>query len=164
MPGAALAGRQELMSELQVTRSGGQHQGTWNGAPTSCAAGLACMELLEDTTVYQRLDDASSRFRAQLNQVFDEVGVAGSVYGEGSLLHVALRHPRNGAMSPIEVHASRLDVVSNVFLRCALLVEGIDWFTSHASSLSLAHSEEDLVQTVMAFRRALRRYREAFDA
>jgi glutamate-1-semialdehyde 2,1-aminomutase len=74
MPGAAVGGPKELMDELCAARGTIEHQGTWNGAPTSCAAGVACMALLEDRAVYQQLNTTAEQFRRRLNGVLAEVG------------------------------------------------------------------------------------------
>ena len=71
MPVGALMGSRELMENLAPI--GGVYQaGTLSGNPVSLAAGIATLKLLEDGTVYQRLeklgqvlDDALTAKRAQ---------------------------------------------------------------------------------------------------
>lgn len=84
MPVGAVAGRAELMQEVDPTRTGSlPHGGTFSGNPVSMAAGAAALRLYSEAEV-QRLNELGDRARQELNARIAEVGW--EVRGRGSLL------------------------------------------------------------------------------
>lgn len=84
LPVGAVAGRAELMQEVDPTRSGSlPHGGTFSGNPVSMAAGAAALRLYSEAEV-QRLNDLGDGARQEVNA---RVAAAGwEVRGRGSLL------------------------------------------------------------------------------
>jgi glutamate-1-semialdehyde 2,1-aminomutase len=152
LPAAAYAGRRELMEN--VAPAGDVYQaGTLSGNPLATAAGLATLELL-DADAYARLDALSTRLADGLRAAAAEAGVP---------LHVSRA---TGLLTPF-FHAGPVDDYedaqaadaerSAAFSR-AMIDRGIflppsrfeAWFPS------LAHTDEQIEQTLAAAAAALR--------
>lgn len=84
-PVGAIAGRAELMSELDSLHGGLEHGGTTSGNPVTMAAGLASMRLLTSAEI-DRLNALGTRIRSALGVAVDQHGW--EVRGAGSLLRL----------------------------------------------------------------------------
>jgi glutamate-1-semialdehyde 2,1-aminomutase len=181
MPGGAVVGRREVMEVLAFKDEPGwnatrkvRHQGTYNASPVVSAAGATCLRKAADPAVQRACDDMTARLRAGFNAAIVERGVPGYVWGESSVFHVKLgeRVPNQtgGDMrAPEGVAAEALKESArgplNGLLHLGMLLEGVEFFNS-GGMLSLAHTEEDIDQTVASFGRVLDRMADegAFDA
>lgn len=88
-PVGAIAGRKEFMAVFDP-RSGKPalpHGGTFSANPVTMRAGLAAMQLL-DETAFARLDDIGCAVREGINEAFRRNGVPGGTVGLGSLLKI----------------------------------------------------------------------------
>lgn len=84
LPVGALAGRAEVLDELNPTRPDGlEHGGTFSGNPVTMAAGLAAMRLYDEAAI-ERLNGLGTRLREDLGRRIADVGW--EVRGDGSLL------------------------------------------------------------------------------
>jgi glutamate-1-semialdehyde 2,1-aminomutase len=63
------------------------HGGTFNGNPTTMAAGLATMELLTPEA-FERLENLGELARLRVREALHGAGVPGQVTGAGSLLRI----------------------------------------------------------------------------
>lgn len=91
-PVGAVGGRRDVMSVFASqggTRAAVPSGGTFTANPVTMAAGLACMQQLEEAA-FSHLDMIGERCRAGLRQAFDAVGLAWQVTGAGSLFRI---HP-----------------------------------------------------------------------
>ncbi len=88
IPVGAVGGRKDIMAVFDP-RSGFSvwHGGTFNGNPTTMAAGLATMELLTPAA-FERLEKLGDLARLRVREAFDAAGVPGQVTGAGSLLRI----------------------------------------------------------------------------
>jgi len=158
LPGAALAGRAELMDQMRAGASPFvAHYGTWNAFPVACAAGVAALRMLRDGRVCEHVNAYGSRVRAAFNDVIARAGVAARVYGAGSHVHFCLKPwPFDGDLVPIGRHGElAADPQPLRLLRLALLVEGLDF--DFANNLSALHGDDELERAVAGFARALER-------
>jgi glutamate-1-semialdehyde 2,1-aminomutase len=88
LPVGAVGGRKEIMAVFDP-RPGFSvwHGGTFNGNPTTMAAGLATMELLT-SEAFERLERLGERARLRVREALSGAGVSGQVTGAGSLLRI----------------------------------------------------------------------------
>jgi glutamate-1-semialdehyde 2,1-aminomutase len=171
LPGGAVAGRAEVMAGLSfdVTERQGRpkvrHPGTYNANPLSAAAGVACLEIVANPAVQQRASATAAAIRRGMNGVLRAEGVAGCVYGDASMFRIVfggntlppdadLRGPlpdmpivREGIPGPL-AEAFNLN----------MLQHGIALFGGRGIT-SIAHSDDDVQETVEAFAATVQRLR-----
>ena len=168
LPGGAVTGRREILDHLDfdaAARRGSekiQHQGTYNANPVSAAAGSAALGVIATTDACDRANDAAANLRARLNQLLEDEGAHWAYYGEFSSLHL-FTNPQGLAIRPTEFDATALpagrlmaaDKEALHKLRLAMLVNGVDLNLRCGGVLSASHGEEEIKQTVAAFRDSL---------
>jgi glutamate-1-semialdehyde 2,1-aminomutase len=153
-PLGAVAGRQDLMSLADPARKGQPDYvwftGTLSGNPVAAAAGVATLGELAQEGVYERLFDAGERLRAGLRRCFSDAGVVAQVTGTGPLFQVFL------TQTPIVDYRSAQGADAESMRRVAsgLLERGV-LYTGEKGYIGLAHTNNDLDQTVEAFAAAL---------
>jgi glutamate-1-semialdehyde 2,1-aminomutase len=171
MPGGAVGGRREIMEVLAFrddpdwnTTRKVRHQGTYNASPVVSAAGVACLRKAADPAVQAACDGLTSRLRAGLNAALVERAVPGYAWGESSVFHIKLgetasnqsgddlRAPAGVTAEALKTSKGRL----NDLLHLGLMLEGVELFNS-GGMLSLAHTSDDIDQTVASFGRVLDR-------
>ena len=69
---------------------------TWNGAPLSCAVGLAVLEVLKREQLVERVRERGPRLRQELEDALRDVPLVHEVRGHGFLLGIEYADPRNG--------------------------------------------------------------------
>lgn len=69
---------------------------TWDGAPLSCAVGLAVMAVLKKEGLIQRVHDRGPKLRDELAQALDGVAMVHEVRGRGYLFGIEYVDPRDG--------------------------------------------------------------------
>jgi adenosylmethionine-8-amino-7-oxononanoate aminotransferase len=83
---------------------------TWDGAPLSCAVGLAVVEALRSEGLVERVRERGKRLRADLAEALADVAIVGEVRGRGYLLGVEYVDPDTGGFLPPELGvAGRID-------------------------------------------------------
>jgi glutamate-1-semialdehyde 2,1-aminomutase len=180
MPGGAVAGKREIMQMLAFKDEPGwnatkkvRHQGTYNASPVVSAAGITCLQKAADPDVQATCDDLAARLRSGFNAAIVERGVPGFAWGESSVFHVKLGESvsnQTGAdmRVPEGVSAETLKESAqgpqNALLRLGMMLEGVELFSSGGMT-SVAHTTDDIDQTVAAFGRVLDRMADegAFD-
>ncbi len=169
MPGAAVAGRKEILDHLDfaVSASLGRekigHPGTFNANPVSAAAGIAALTILAETDACARAAATAAALRAQLNTMLAEERVAWAVYGTFSGFHLFM-NPKGRNLTPTgfdplslsmeELKSAPAQLLSR--LRLALLVNGVDVNSRIGGFTSATHTEADVAETVAGFRAAVR--------
>jgi adenosylmethionine-8-amino-7-oxononanoate aminotransferase len=79
---------------------------TWDGAPQSCAVGLAVVAALESRQLVERVRERGPRLRDELESVLKGNPIVHDVRGRGFLLGVELVDPRDGkSFLPDELQA-----------------------------------------------------------
>jgi glutamate-1-semialdehyde 2,1-aminomutase len=151
MPLAVYGGRADIMKKIAPL--GPVYQaGTLSGNPLAVTAGLATLELL-DESAYARLETLGARLEAGLSQALREAKVAGVVQRVGSMLTVFFHD------GPVRSwhDAARSDTTRFSAWHQGLAESGIYWPPSQyeAAFLSLAHTESDIDRTITAAREAL---------
>ncbi|MGQ0664911.1 MAG: aspartate aminotransferase family protein [Pseudomonadota bacterium] len=174
LPGGAVAGRKDIMDEMDFLESGRKkrerinHQGTFNANPLSAAAGIAALEIIAATDACDRANAYAARLRAALNAVIADAGVPWVVYGSFSGFHI-FTNPRNDNVTVADLDAGRYDTPSLknnndprliTKLRLGLLVHGVDIAPWPGATTSAVNDERDLDQTCEALRGTLRMMKE----
>jgi glutamate-1-semialdehyde 2,1-aminomutase len=149
-PVSAIAGRADILDQADPRR-GGQPgyvfiSGTLSGNPLGATAGLATLGELAKPGAFERLDTAGEKLRTGFNTAAEEFDLPLEMQGEGAVNGVVVTS--SDSLSP-ELAASLLPR-----LGVALFERGV------ASNLgkvyvSLAHSDDDLSETVRAYFEAL---------
>ena len=174
LPGAALAGRADLMDGIAFTGDARRDrtrrvadQGTYSGTPLVAAAAIAQLEILKTGDVQRELNRKGDRLRAGMNQILKTRGVRGCVYGGSSLFRIFLgADAAELGLEDWTMDAARLDRGMGAAvggpLHLAMLINGVDFSRSNAHGwLNAAMTDADLDQMVDAFDRSLVRLQEA---
>jgi glutamate-1-semialdehyde 2,1-aminomutase len=144
LPLAAFGGRADVMAELAPT--GPVYQaGTLSGNPLATSAGLAVLRRLRDPSVYEELERKGARLEAGLAPF-------GTVQRVGSMLTLFAQKQaeRQSVTNYDEARDADTEVYAALFRH--LLERGIYLAPSQfeAMMVSLAHTDEDIDQTVEA--------------
>ncbi len=122
-----------------------EHGHTWDGAPLSCAVGLAVLDEFLERALVERVRDRGPSLRDELEAAVGELDVVGEVRGRGFLLGIELRDPRDGSFLPAELHSAEL--VDDVALEHGVLVTSTnsapDGYTGHQTLLAPAYTSSD---------------------
>jgi glutamate-1-semialdehyde 2,1-aminomutase len=161
-PGAALAGRADILGQLDYVHATGRiqppavaHQGTYNAGPVSAAAGIATLRLVRDTDVISRANQAAAAIRDGMNGVLRRKGVAWCVYGRFSDFHIYA-----ASATPDDIYSGRIPwtalkgSVSPAFIhkiRAGFLAAGADIAGWPGGLVSGVHTHDDVDRTVSAF-------------
>ncbi len=157
MPVGAYGGRREFMS--QVAPSGPIYQaGTLSGNPLAVTAGIATLKVLQQPGTYETLEAKSARLDAGLREAAAEAGFELTFNRVGSMLCTFF------TSDPVTDYSSacRSDTsLFGAFFR-AMLKEGVYLAPSQfeAAFMSLAHTDEQIGQTIEAARKAFKIIRE----
>ena len=150
-PMAAVTGRRQIMETTHPSRAGrddfARFGGTMSGNPVGAAASLASLDILAGPGVYERLYATTERLRAALRSLADERGVPVQVLGEGPVFQL-LFTDRPVPDYPAFLAADR--VKSRQFgLEC--IRRGVTTTPGEKFYVSLAHSDEDIDETIAIF-------------
>jgi hypothetical protein len=133
---------------------------TWDGAPQSCAVGLAVLEALVEGRLVDRVRERGPALRAELEAALKGNKLVHDVRGRGYLLGVELVDPRDRqSLLPDDLQVA--DRVEDAAFEHGLLVgsthSNADGFTGDEILLAPAFtsSEEELATMVERFARAL---------
>ena len=157
LPIGAITGKKEFMSRMDPTfKEQGQYamvSGTFSSNPLSATAGLAALEILEQPDSYQRLHQAGQRLADGFRKVCQMLEVPALVVNAGPTVDVKFTEQPEivdyrdsiKADGKLEEHVSYEMIKRGVFH-----LPGAGYY------ISLAHSDQDLDETVEVFETALR--------
>ena len=170
LPGGAVVGRADIMSlfdftgEAQHDRYGRvSHQGTFNANPLSTASGIASLQIAADGSAQAHCDRMAELLRQGMNEILEEEGGAAYAYGDSSVFHVYMEaYPGRGVKTRDELRTLDATVLKSIpgnviaaFQR-NLNIRGIDLLSYNGGVTSAAHTEDDIRQTLDAFRGTIR--------
>jgi len=165
LPGGCVAGRADIIDQIAIrddaTRERVSHQGTFNANPLSSAAGSTCLSLIADGSHQDNAAATAAAIARAMNGVLRDESVAGAVYGQASMLHVALgmeEQPPDGygwGWRPLPCPRPHVARAATAALRLSMINEGVDLMAG-GMMVSSAHTADDVDRTVEAFRRTLR--------
>ena len=170
LPGGCVAGRADIIDQIAIRDDGGaeriSHPGTFNANPLSATAGAMCLSLIGGGEHQERASATAAALARGMNRVFSEESVAGCVYGQASMLHIAPGmdvQPPDGygwGWSALPRPAPHLRRDLGALLRIGMLNEDVDLMGA-GMMVSSAHTAEDVDRTVEALRRTLRAMKDA---
>lgn len=152
LPIGAYGGRKDIMEK--VAPLGPAYQaGTMAGNPASIAAGIACLEALQEPGTYERMDELGRILEEGLWSAAREHGHQISINRIKGALTVYF-----GVTEPVRNYADAQAADSEQFGRFfkLMLAEGICLAPSkyEAWFISTSHTKDDIEQTIQAARRA----------
>jgi glutamate-1-semialdehyde 2,1-aminomutase len=166
-PGGAVTGSAEIMSVFDYTGDPERdryrrvvHFGTFNAAPLSAAAGIACLRKLADGQTHRHAAAMGDRLRRGMDEVLEQRKVAGYVYGTGTEFHVYVEFDaerRREARTRADlrtVDARQLKGMPRSFvgdLREGLRERGADLMSYNGGMTSAAHQARDIDETIGMF-------------
>jgi glutamate-1-semialdehyde 2,1-aminomutase len=153
-PIGAVAGRAEIM-DLLAPEGPVYQAGTLSGSTLSVRAGLETLAILQEPGVYERLELAGQELENGLNEAMREAAVAGCVNRVGSLLTVFF----GISLASNATQATAASSAAYARFFTAMLEQGVYLPPSQFEAwfVSLAHSDQDVTDTLAAARRALKR-------
>jgi adenosylmethionine-8-amino-7-oxononanoate aminotransferase len=145
-PLAATLCRQHVYDALANGSREFEHGHTWDGAPQSCAVGLAVLDQLVERKLVEHVHDRGPGLRDELETALEDLEIVREVRGRGFLLGVELVDPRDGeSFLPAELHASEL--VDQIAYEHGVLVTSShstpDGFTGDQTLLAPAFTSTD---------------------
>lgn len=153
-PMAAVAGRSEIMGVTNLHHAGSgdiaRVAGTMSGNPVGAVAGIVSLDLLAQPGVYERMYETSDALKNGLRALAAERGVDVQVIGEGPVFQMLF------ASDPITDYPSFLAAdreKSRQFgLEC--IRRGVTTTPGEKFYVSIAHSDEDVEETLQVFAQA----------
>src|SRR5205807_1816968 len=136
------------------------HQGTFNAAPPSAAAGLSVLSRIATGAPIEQANRMAELLRRTWDDVLEKRRVAGYVYGPASTFHVFFETDRQrvtGVKKRSDLHTTdpkRLKGMSGTLVtqyQRHLRFRGVDFMSSTGGVLSAAHTEKDIAQATEAF-------------
>lgn len=134
------------------------HSGTYNGHPTILAAGLATIDVLEQEGTMDDLLAKTKSLRKQLEDVYKKHGLKMQTVGMGSIFNIILSE------DPIKNYRdmSKVDTKLRKEIDYELLKLGVYTKPLNRYSMSIVHTEEDILRTVEAHDEAITRVLKSF--
>lgn len=151
LPIGAYGGKKEIMEK--VAPEGPMYQaGTMAGNPLSIAAGIACLQTLQQPNTYERLDQMARRLTDQIQQLAKQYQITLTINRFGGAFSVYFTD------QPVTDYQSAQASDSKQFAQFfqALLAEGVYIAPSkyEAWFLTTAHHDEDIAFTIRAVEKA----------
>ncbi|MEE3235220.1 MAG: glutamate-1-semialdehyde 2,1-aminomutase [Candidatus Latescibacterota bacterium] len=146
LPAAAYGGRREIMDNVSPSGKKIAQAGTLSGNPLAMAAGLAQLDLLSDSIVFQKLITASEHLEIGMNDNIKRLGLDYSVNRVGGMLTMFFKGGKISCFG--DLADVDLSMFSKYFRSC--LERGIYIPPSQYECMfpSVAHTEQDIEKTI----------------
>jgi glutamate-1-semialdehyde 2,1-aminomutase len=147
LPIGAVCGLKEIMDRMDHTKYTGSnyayHGGTFAGNALSLSAGIATIDVLEHTPVYEHVDKLGEKARSELNGIFERNAFPAQTTGIGSLfsVHMSSKGPIKDARILAETDAAKSRRLFSHFLDDGILMLVPE--RMHGA-ISYAHTESDI--------------------
>jgi glutamate-1-semialdehyde 2,1-aminomutase len=157
LPVGAVAGRADILDQADPSKKGDPkyvyQNGTLQGHPLGCAAGMASLNLLEAPGFYDRLFGIADKLREALRVTFSRHRMPVTVFGEGPMWHFVFgdRVPTN-YRELVASDTKRLIAFDNELLRMGIFV-----LPNNRRFVSIKHTDDDIELTAEIFDRVCRR-------
>ena len=147
---AAVCGREEIMTPYDASRADAEDHvgqiGTLNGNPVACAAGLATLAELRKEGAYERIWDTGRKLREALDTLCAQAEIPAQTTGEDPVFDIVFTN------EPLSDYRSTLSADNDVKARFRNLIQEQGVFQGPQKFYpSLAHTDEDIEQTIAAF-------------
>ena len=173
LPGGAVVGRKAILDHIDHQQSAAQgfekisHPGTFNANPLSAAAGATALEIIASSDACERANACAATLREQLNAVLTSLQVPWAVYGTFSAFHI-FTNPAQRAVTPAtfdpfacpyeELKSTTPQLLHKFML--GMLLHGVHLSGWPGGLVSAVHTDDDVAQTITAFRQTLLALRE----
>ncbi|MBN1768127.1 MAG: glutamate-1-semialdehyde 2,1-aminomutase [Prolixibacteraceae bacterium] len=155
LPVGAFGGKKEIMEKLAPV--GPVYQaGTLSGNPLAMAAGLTTLRILDETEgFYEKIEEKSARLEKGLQDALNETGIPGVINRVGSMFTLFFSNDE-AVSSFADVSNCNMAHFNKYFM--SALNNGIYLAPSQyeAGFVSIAHSNEDIDQTIDVARKGLK--------
>jgi len=153
LPVGAFGGKQEIMNQLSP--QGAVYQaGTLSGNPLAMSAGIATLQLIKEEGFYDQIEEKSVYLEKGLLEVARESSIPTCLQRVGGMFTLYFND------GPVNNFAAALNSNTDVFARYFrnMLDSGINLAPSQFETgfMSIAHSQDDLDQTIEAARKSFR--------
>jgi glutamate-1-semialdehyde 2,1-aminomutase len=156
MPLAAVGGKRAIM-DLLAPLGPVYQAGTLSGNPVAVTAGIETLKILQNPGSYERLNDLGSLLAEGLRQSIHDAGITGCVNQAGSLLTLFF------GVEQVQDYATATQSDTQMFARYfqGMVEQGIYLPPSQFEALfvSLAHSEGEIQETILAAREVCKHLR-----
>ena len=158
LPIGAVCGKRDVMERIDdIMHSGSEYaysEGT-AGNTLSFAAGLATIQVLQDSPVYAHIDRLGEIARDSLNVIFEKNAFRAQATGIGSLfaIHMTNKKPLRDAKSYVLCDLAKSKGLFNHLLEKGILILTPEMLHG---AISYAHTEEDIENLVSTFERYVR--------
>jgi adenosylmethionine-8-amino-7-oxononanoate aminotransferase len=98
-----------------------EHGHTWDGAPLSCAVGLATLAYIDSHGLIERVNERGPSLRDEAEAALRDLDMVGEVRGRGYLVGIELVDPRDPA-SPLPADVNAAELVDDTALDHGLLI------------------------------------------
>ena len=151
LPIGAISGQREIMEHMNHSKYSGSdfayHGGTFAGNALSLAAGLATIDVLEHTPVYDKIDALGRKIRNETNEIFVNQSFPAQAIGIGSLfsIHLTRKQPIKDARIRAEYD---VDTSKRIFQY--LLENGVMILTPEMlhAGVSYSHTDDDVKKLI----------------
>jgi len=161
-PGAAVAGRADVLALLEYRYDGAAitppripHQGTFNAAPVSAAAGVTTLQIIRDTDAIERANRSAAAIRDGVNAILRRRGLEWCAYGRFSEFHIfpgrATAEDVYSGRVPWQALKPAAPSALQHKIRLGFLLHGVDIVGWPGGLVSAAHTAEDVARTLDAF-------------
>lgn len=167
-PIGAVGGKREIMIQMDpsigkdiFSNGGGNegktdivfHSGTYNGHPTILAAGLATLSVLKDKEVMNHLISQTTKLKNGLESLYHHYKIPMKAIGMGSIFNIVLsEHPIENYRDMKKANTKLRKAIDEQLLRLGVYTKPLNRY-----SLSTAHTDEDIKNTIKAHEIAIRR-------
>jgi glutamate-1-semialdehyde 2,1-aminomutase len=154
-PMAAIAGRRDIMERFDTDPKGDVFfAGTFNGHPISAAAAIATQDRLSEPDAYDLLYGLGDRMRTGLSSIGQGLSFPTCVAGYGSVYILYFREePPEQAHQLVDHDTNRFMQFRRALAKRGIFEPPMDLKRCH---ISLAHTEEDVDQTLSVAEDVLR--------
>lgn len=167
-PVGALGGKREIMERCSPAaskdiltagddnenkREAFFHSGTYNGHPTTLAAGLATIRLLESRSLLKEIFARTEYLKKELEKLYYSYGVPMQAMGQGSIFNIVITDKNISNLREM----NRSNTALRKRIDYELLDLGIYSKPLNRYSMSAAHSDTDVEKTLLAHEEALQR-------
>ncbi|GJD52527.1 Glutamate-1-semialdehyde 2,1-aminomutase [Methylobacterium crusticola] len=150
LPVGAVMGRADIMEQADPAQKGRPsyvyQNGTLQGHPLGCAAGLAMLDILSEEGVYDRVFALADRLRAGLQEIFDRHRMGVVVFGEGPMWHFLFADEAPSNYRDIR----RSDLGKLRRFEAEMIRNGLFVLPNNRRFVSIAHTDDDLAATFAA--------------
>ena len=147
-----IGGKREIMEN--ISPAGAVYQaGTFNGSPVSMSAGLAMIKTLKKENLHEKVNQAGDSMRAALSDIISDIGLDYNVSGIGSMFKVFFGDMPHNYQEALKCDKEKFNIFFKKMLDDGIFLPPSQYETNF---LSLAHSKEDIDNTILAYQRNLK--------